>query len=294
MQAFTIRGVVAAIPTPINADGNPDHSRFVDLARELLASGCDGLNVLGTTGEATSFTVAQRMKLMSAIRTSGLPMDRLIVGTGAAALGDAVALTNHANELGFSASLALPPFYYKGISSDGLLRYFDALANASDELPLLLYNFPAMTGVHYSVEVVQALISALGTRIAGLKDSSGDVPYARSIAVMSDQLAVFPSNEGLLIEARNGAFAGCISATANVNADLCGRAFHAGDVAALDAAVAIRRLFDGKPLVSGVKALTGHLRNDSQISAVLAPLEPISATALQEILAGYLAIRATS
>src|SRR4051795_8273683 len=100
-----LRGVIAAIPTAVDESFEPDLARSVALARFLLDNGCDGLNVLGTTGEATSFSVAERQGLMSAYREAGLPMDRMMVGTGAAAVSDAVALTKHAAELGFAGAL---------------------------------------------------------------------------------------------------------------------------------------------------------------------------------------------
>src|SRR6202007_1922845 len=109
-----LHGVIAAIATAVDPRGEPDCARSIALARFLLANGCDGLNVLGTTGEATSFSLEQRKAVMSAYKAAGLPLDRLMVGTGAAATSDAVALTKHASELGFAGALILPPFYYKG------------------------------------------------------------------------------------------------------------------------------------------------------------------------------------
>src|SRR6202012_177137 len=100
------------------------------------------------------------------------------------------------------------------------------------------------------------------TRLVGLKASSGDMAYAREAAAISPDFKVFPSTEAVLLEARAGTFAGCISATANLNADLCSDAFHSGNSTALEAAVAIRKLFDGRPLVPGVKALLAHIHGD--------------------------------
>jgi len=269
-----LSGVIAAIATPITRTGEPDADRFVDLAKHLLSHGCDGLNVLGTTGEATSFTQEQRMSLMSAIARAGLPLHRLMVGTGAAAIGDALRLTRHAAELGFAGALVLPPFYFKGVPDSGIIRYIEALVQETQSrpIPIYLYHFPAMSGVPYSVSLVQRLRSAFGDRIAGLKDSSGDLDYARSVAALSSNLNVFPSNEATLIEGRAGVFAGCISATANLNADLCARAFHAGDEESLATAVAIRKIFDGRPLVAGVKAVLAHIHRDPALSALLPPL----------------------
>src|SRR5450759_3340663 len=270
----TLSGVIAAIATPIDESGAPDLKRAVKLARYLLDNGCDGLNVLGTTGEATSFSLDERKAVMDAYKANGLPLHSLMVGTGAAAVSDAVALTRHAAELGFAGALVLPPFYYKGVPDDGLVAYIDALvkATAAKPIPIYLYHFPAMSGLAWHVTLIKRLLELFPTRIVGLKDSSGDMAFARSAAAVSPDFAVFPSTEAALIEARQGAFAGCISATANLNSDLCARAWRAGDTAALDAAVTIRKLFDGKPLASGVKALLTHIHGDPALARVKPPL----------------------
>ena len=290
----TLRGVIAAIATPIDETGAPDLKRATDLARYLLDNGCDGLNVLGTTGEATSFSLDERKAVMSAYKAAGLPLDRLMVGTGAAAIADAVALTKHAAELGFAGALVLPPFYYKGVPDDGLVAYIDTLvkATADKPIPLYLYHFPAMSGLPWHVTLIERLLESFPSRIVGLKDSSGDMAYARSVAAISPDFAVFPSTEAALIEARNGRFAGCISATANLNADLCARAWGGGDAAALDAAVAIRKLFDGKPLVSGVKALLAHIHGDPALARVKPPLAAFSAADRAAAYSGHDAVRA--
>ena len=290
----TLSGVIAAIATPIDESGAPDLKRAVKLARYLLDNGCDGLNVLGTTGEATSFSRDERKAVMSAYKAEGLPLDRLMVGTGAAATSDAVALTRHAAELGFAGALVLPPFYYKGVPDDGLVAYIDTLvtATADQPIPIYLYHFPAMSGLPWHVALIKRLLEKFPTRIVGLKDSSGDMAYARSAAAISRDFAVFPSTEAALLDARRGDFAGCISATANLNADLCARAWREGDADALDAAVAIRKLFDGRPLVSGVKALLGHIHSDPGLARVKPPLAAFSAADRAAVFAGHDAVRA--
>ncbi len=290
----TLSGVIAAVATPVTENGGPDFGRAVKLARFLLDNGCDGLNVLGTTGEATSFSREERMAVMNAYKADGLALNRLMVGTGAAAVSDAVALTRHAAELGFAGALVLPPFYYKGVPDDGLAGYISALVQATNAnpVPIYLYHFPAMSGLPWHVTLIKRLRDTFPGRIVGLKDSSGDMSFARSAAAISPDFAVFPSTEACLIEARNGAFAGCISATANCNPDLCGRAWRSGDATALDAAVAIRKLFDGKPLVSGVKALLAHIHGDPALARVKPPLAPFSAADRAAVIAGYDAVRA--
>ena len=294
MSKPNLSGVIAAIATAVDDKGAPDAARSVKLARFLLDNGCDGLNVLGTTGEATSFSLDQRKAVMTAYRDAGLPLDRMMVGTGAAALADAVALTRHAAELGFAGALVLPPFYYKGVPDDGLFAFIAALVESTADrpVPIYLYHFPANSGIPWSVALIRRLRAAFAARLVGLKDSSGDIAYAKEAAALDPAFAVFPSTEAVLLEARAGAFAGCISATANLNADLCARAYHQGDAAALDAAVTIRKLFDGKALVSGVKTVLGHIHGDAQWARVMPPLAPFSTADRTQAVAGYDGVRA--
>ena len=294
MTANHLHGVIAAIATAVDETGAPDCARSTTLARHLLGNGCDGLNVLGTTGEATSFSLEERKRVMTAYRDAGLPMDRLMVGTGAASVADAVALTRHAADLGFAGALVLPPFYYKGVPDDGLVGYVDTIIRATAErpIPIYLYHFPAQSGLPWHVALLGRLLGMFGERIVGLKDSSGDMTYARAAAALAPGFKVFPSTEAALPEARTGRFAGCISATANLNADLCARAWKGGDTAALDAAVAIRKLFDGKQLVSGVKATLAHIHGDPAWARVKPPLAPFAAADRVAATAGYDGVRA--
>ncbi|MDB5496980.1 MAG: 4-hydroxy-tetrahydrodipicolinate synthase [Phenylobacterium sp.] len=288
-----IRGVIAAIATPFSESGEPDLPRLVARAAGLLDGGCDGLNLLGTTGEATSLSVAQRIRVMEAVGASALPLDRMIVGTGAAALQDAALLTRRAAEIGFSAALLLPPFYYKPVSDAGMLRFVEAVseATAATLIPLYLYNFPALSGVNYTPQLVALLLDRLGSRIAGLKDSSGDVGYATEVAALSPAIAVYPSNEATLFQARmGGPFAGCISATANLNAPDCALAYHRGDPAALERAIRLRGIFDGLPLVPGIKAMIARLENDRGHAPTLPPLAPLDAAQLETLLDRYAAL----
>jgi 4-hydroxy-tetrahydrodipicolinate synthase len=293
MTGKPLSGVIAAVATAVDTNGVPDSARSTALARFLLSNGCDGLNVLGTTGEATSFSLEQRKKVMNDYAASGLPLDRIMVGTGAAATADAIALTQHAASLGFGGALILPPFYYKGVHDDGLVAYIDAIVSATkaQPIPIYLYHYPAQSGVHWHVALIRRLLDGFGERIVGLKDSSGDMDFARAAAAIDPRFHVFPSTEAALPQARSGPFAGCISATANLNPDLCARAYRSGDTVALAEAVTIRKLFDGKPLVPGVKALLAHIHGDPQWARVAPPLSAFPASGLGAVVTGYDAVR---
>jgi 4-hydroxy-tetrahydrodipicolinate synthase len=226
---------------------------------------------------------------MTAYRADDLPLGRMMVGTGASAAADAVALTRHAADLGFGGALVLPPFYYKGVSDDGLAAYITTIvaATADRPIPIYLYHYPQLSGVPWTPNLIRRLLAAHGGRIAGLKDSSGDMAYAREVAAIDPDFRVFPSTEAVLLEARSGAFAGCISATANLNADLCARAFHGGDATALETAVTIRKLFEGRPLVPGVKALLAYIHGDPGWARVMPPLAEFPGADRAAVVPGY-------
>src|SRR5215471_4622886 len=185
MSTTKLRGVIAAVATAVSEDGSPDTARATRLARFLVDNGCDGLNVLGTTGEATSFSLEERKRVMDAYKAAGLPFDRMMVGTGAAATADAVALTRYAADLGFAGALVLPPFYYKGVPDDGLVAYIDTIVKATAQKPVPLYLYPQQSGLHWHVALVKRLLDTFGGRIVGLKDSSGDMNYAKEAAAIS-------------------------------------------------------------------------------------------------------------
>jgi 4-hydroxy-tetrahydrodipicolinate synthase len=233
---------------------------------------------------------------MSAAARSGLPLDRMMVGTGAAAVEDAVRLAAHAASAGYAGALVLPPFYYKGVADNGIFAYIAAIVEATSDvpIPIYLYNFPALSGVAYTVDLVTELVRRHEGRIAGLKDSSGDVEYARGIAAISASLKVFPSNEAMLPLARSGPFAGCISATANLNAAYCANAFCSGDARALEKAVSIRKLFDGLPLIPSIKALLALVRNDRNFANLAPPLSPPTDAQLATLLDRYESVREVS
>ncbi|SDR57712.1 4-hydroxy-tetrahydrodipicolinate synthase [Rhizobiales bacterium GAS191] len=277
-----LQGVIAAVATPLKEDRSIDLERLIGHCRWLLADGgCDGINLLGTTGEATSFSVAARIDAMQAIAGSGLPLECFMVGTGAAALADAVRLTAEAKALGFAGALLLPPFYYKGIDADGLVAYVEAVVErvGRDGLPLYLYHFPQNSGVPYSIDVVARLREAHADVVLGLKDSSGDLEYSAALVRRLEGFAVFPSAEASLGRARELGFAGCISATANVTGPFAQRAWSGSAAVAregLAGAVEIRAAIAQFPLVAAVKASLALLTEEPAWRTVMPPLSPLS------------------
>lgn len=275
-----LNGVIAAAATPLDAAGAIDLDHLVRHCGWLLGAGCcDGINLLGTTGEATSFPAEQRLEAMRAIARSGLPLDRFMVGTGAAALEDAVRLTAEAKALGFAGALLLPPFYYKGISDDGVFAYVSSVIKAAgaSDLRLYLYHFPANSGVPYTIETVERLRESYPDVLAGLKDSSGDLDYSGALARRLPGFDVFPSAEGSIARAAELGFAGCISATANITGPAASAAFRdPADTDALERAVRIRSVISAYPLVASVKAALAIVAADESWHRLVPPLMPLS------------------
>ena len=267
-------GVIAAIPTPFDENGSINITAFQDFAEFLLVNGCDGLNVMGTTGEATSLSTEERKAFMQSISASGLPMNRLIVGTGASGILDAIDLTREAGSLGFAGALLLPPFYYKNITPQGVLSYVNQIVETTvdNQIPISLYNFPAMSAVPYDISVLRTLHESFGSRIAGLKDSSNDMVYCRAASTIANDFKVFPSDEGTLLAGKSAGLAGCISATASLNSHLCAEAFRTDDNKPLRAASAIRKAFDGLPLVAAIKHSVSLMTGDEGWRRMRVPL----------------------
>lgn len=283
-----LKGAIAAVATPFDDKLVVDTARLAERCRHLLTSGCDAINLLGTTGEATSLTVEERTNVMESIASSGLPLEKFMVGTGAAALGDTVALTRTAQELGFCGALLLPPFYYKNIDENALCDYVKRVASlaAGEELRLYLYNFPQLSGIPYSLSVVQRLRDCLGERLAGLKDSSGDLDYSATIAAETG-IDVFPSSEVALDLMEQYGFSGCISATANITYGFCGEALRATDAgarsAAIQKAVAIREALASAPTVPAVKWAIAEVTGDSTWIRPALPLSAIDSVTAKQL-----------
>jgi len=278
------RGVIAATATPLHADLTPDLARLATHCRALLDSGCDAINVLGTTGEATAFSVEQRLAVMRSIVDAGLPLHRFMVGTGVCAFADTVRLTQAAAELGFAGALVLPPFFYPDVPADGLIATIDELVRraAHPKLAIYLYHIPQNTGVPWPLEVVAELRRKHPSVLVGLKDSAGDLAYARAVAKALPGFDVFPSSEAALGWADADGFAGCISATVNLTAPYAqaawvGQGSEAG-AAAVRKAGELRGLIAKYPLVASVKSALAARYGDDAWSRVMPPLQALNGT----------------
>lgn len=277
MPKELLHGVIAAVPTPFSSALDIDGDAFIEHCQWCLNQGCDALNVLGTTGEANSLSFAQRSYVMT-VAAERLERKRLMVGTGTPDLATTVSLTSLAFELGYAAALVLPPYYYKPVSEEGIFIWFSQLVAQTERTPidLYLYNFPQLTGIEFSPSLAERLHVVFGERIKGIKDSSGNLDYARRLARLTG-FAVFPSNEVSLAHATEDRFAGCISATINVTPAMSAALWRdQHDLKLQDGIRSLRQQISSHPLVAAVKWLVEKRTGNPIWKNVAPPNLPIS------------------
>ncbi len=211
-------GAWAATLTPLNNDLSIDLSALGAHVRWLLAEGAAGVAALGTTGEANSFSVEERLQVIESLGKSGIANERIIIGTGCCAAPDTIALTRAALAAGYANVLMLPPFYYKGVSEEGIFRAYAQVIEAVNDprLRVLVYDFPLMTGLTISTALLRRLQNAFGGTVVGVKNSSGDWSAMEEAAKQLPGFQVFAGTEQFLLPTLRSGGPGCISATANV------------------------------------------------------------------------------
>ena len=285
-----ISGVLSPVVTPFRPDLSPDPDRFVRQCRWLLSQNV-GLAVFGTNSEANSLSVEEKIELLDRLVGAGLDPARMMPGTGCCALPDSVRLTQHAVKLGCAGVLMLPPFYYKGVSDDGLFRSFAEIIERVGEtrLRVYLYHIPPVAQVPITLGLVERLLKAYPTQTAGMKDSGGDWTNTQAFldAFAASGFDVFPGSETFLLQGLRHGGRGCISATANVNPAAIARLYDSWTRVDADAQQArldvIRGIFAKFPMIPALKAAVAHWSGEPSWGTVRPPLvalTPAQSTAL--------------
>jgi 4-hydroxy-tetrahydrodipicolinate synthase len=276
-------GVIAPVLTPFGEDGSPDAERFTEHARWLMETGCTALAPFGTTSEANSLGIDERMELLEELVEDGIEPATLMPGTGTCSLADTIVLTQHAMDLHCGGVLMLPPFYYKGPSEEGLFRYFAEVIEGvgDDRLKVYLYHIPPVAQVGFSLPLIGRLVREFPDTVVGLKDSSGDWGNTAAILAEYPQLDVFPGSEVFLLDGLKNGAAGCISATCNVSAAAIRNVYdkwQSPEADELQAGItAIRKAIQAYPMIPALKALIAHYRGDAGWAAVRPPFVPLPA-----------------
>ena len=296
-----LKGVWTPILTPQNAHYSIDKTRYFNHLRWLLNHGVDGIVIFGTNGEATSFSVSERMELLDWVKEEKIPSEKIMVGTGCSALTDTVTLGKHAVSRGYYHHLMLPPFYYKSPSQSGLVRYFSEVIQqiGDDRLKIFLYEFPQLSGIHFDVNIVLELMEKFPNQIVGYKDSSGNWDNTINILNHCPGLTVFPGSEEFLIPVLAAGGAGVISGTANVNPGYIKEtynAFFADEELAVSCQEGIthfRKAVQTYPLIGALKGLMKHHQGDDIWGNIRPPLSGLPPSELNQLLMSVKSLKYT-
>ena len=278
MPSQPFSGVLVPVLTPFTPEGEPDAERFAEFCRWLLDQGAGGLAIFGTTSEANSMSGPERMALLDGLIEAGIPPGKLMPGTGACSITEAATLVRHAVGHGCGGVLLLPPFYYKGVSDDGIFAFVSAVIDkvASAALRIYLYHIPPVAQVGYSLDLVGRLIKAYRETVVGLKDSSGDWNNTAAMLERFPGFAVFPGSEIFLLDALRKGGAGCITASGNVNVPGIRKVYEnwrGPQAEALQAEIsALRKALQAYPMIPALKRIVAHFHKDPDWATVRPPL----------------------
>lgn len=292
-MSFAASGVNCAAATPLNADFTPDLGRFAAHCKWLLEQGCHGIALLGTTGEANSFSVAERKAILEAALKAGIAPDQLLPGTGVAAGPDTIELTRHALSAGVTKVVMLPPFYYKNVSDEGLFAAYARIIEGvgDSRLKIILYHIPPMSSTPLSRPLVRRLREAFPDTVIGIKDSGGDLTNMVEMVKENPGLAVLSGADPLMLPLLQSGGAGCITAVSNFTAphmrfifDNWADPAKAEEVEAAQATIsAYRTLATTYMQLPTVKAIIALKSGEMSWNRLVPPLMPLSDAQFEDI-----------
>ncbi len=281
------------ILTPFNDDLSFAADLYVSHAKWLLDNGIHYISPFGTTGEALSMTVEERLFAVDTLVENGIDPAVMMPGTGLCNLEDTVTLTRHAIKLGCKAVMTLPPFFYKNASDDGLYAYFKKLVETVNlaELKICMYHIPPLAGIGFTPSLAGRLNADFPDIFIAYKDSSGDFDNTRGVIDAAPNIAVFPGSEHFLKEGLEHGGSGCISATCNVNPAAIRHVYDVATGAKEDdlelinmKMVQFRKAVEGYAPIPAMKGLLAVKRDDSRWRNVRQPLLPASESNTEKLL----------
>lgn len=277
-------GVYAASLTPLTSNLEPNISKLIDHVSWLLDTGADGVAILGSTGEANSLTLEQRLGI---IKQSGtrLPQDKIIIGTGCCSIQDTIKLTRTSIDAGIFTVLVLPPFYYKPQSDESIFRYFSKLISTINEnkLRIIFYNFPMLSGYNFNITILKSLKNEFGEIVSGIKDSSSEWKNILKLVESIPNFKVYAGTETFLLDTLDIGGSGCISASANLTVKECQKVYKAWkskqrQIAknAQNSLSILRKVLENYPFISELKSLFANQSDSENWRNMLPPFYPLS------------------
>jgi len=277
MSSPAMAGIFAPVVTPFDGTLRPDPEPFIEHCRWLVRQDC-GLAIFGTNSEGNSLSVEEREALIDQAVDAGIPAARMMPGTGACAIPDAVRLSRHAVRAGCGGVLMLPPFYYKGVSDDGLYRFFaEVIQRVGDSaFRLYLYHIPPVSAVPVSLALIERLLRDYPGVVAGIKDSSGDMANASAMLKAFPGFSVFAGSELTLLQTMREGGAGCITATGNIHVSAIRDLYEnwrAPDAADRQEKLnAFRKVMQRYPMIPALKRIIADYTGRESWAAVRPPL----------------------
>jgi len=297
-----IAGLWPAILTPVTADGSLDTPRAVAHVRHLLAEGCDGVTIFGTTSEGPAFTHAERKGLLEALLGNGVRPEQIVVTTTCCALADAIDLGRHAVAQGCLRQLFMPPFYFRQPPDAGIMASVSSVIDGIGDprLQILLYHIPGLSSVVFTHDSIRALAERHPGQVIGVKDSSGSLEHGLALAKAFPNLAILSGAEQYVAEIMRTGGCGSINGLSNVAPALMARIIAnpaqvspADEKLVLDL-LALLALRPGMQFVNVYKTMLAEQTGDDAWLHVRAPLWPLAQDAEQAVRSAYRAIGAAA
>lgn len=293
-----IHGLWPAMLVPVTQDGTIDRARAIAHSQRMLAQGCDGVTLFGTTGEGPAFSVAERKGLLEALLEAGVPSDQIIVTTSACAIPDAIAIGRHAAALGCQRQMFMPPFYFRQPRDAGIIEAVSQFVRGVDDaaLKLLLYHIPGLSSVSFSHACVATLVQRHPGQVIGVKDSSGNLEHSLALARSFPTLSVLVGAEPHIAATMLAGGSGSVNGLANIAPGLMRRIIDAPQAVSSDdeklmhGLLALLNVLPALPFVSVYKTMLAEQTGDDGWLGVRAPLSMLDNTEAQTVRSGYRAI----
>lgn len=271
--------LVVAVTTPVTADYHPDPGLLLARCRSLMADGCDGVALFGTTGEGAEFSIEDRMAALESVIAGGVAPGRVILSVGALSIPDIARLARHALDQKVGGLLLMPPCVYRGgITEDGTFRFYAAVIERIGRADprLLLYHFPDISGVPVTPQVIRRLDERYPGAIAGVKDSGGDMGFTEALLRRFSHLSIFTGTEIHLPQALAVGARGTICGLGNVMPRLMRALFDLPT--AFDRQKLVPLILSGdnilsrRPFIASVKAAVADSTGEAGWARVLPPM----------------------
>lgn len=275
--------LLTAMVTPFNADGSINYEAGADFADWLLANGSDGLVVEGSTGEAATMDMDEKIKFMQTIVARVNGRAKIVAGAGTNCTASTIDLVKKMEACGVDGVLVVGPYYNKP-TQEGYYQHFAAVAKAT-KLPIIVYNVPGRTGGNIAPETV-ARLAADFSNIVAIKEAAGNVAQTAELyRVLPEDFSIYSGDDGLILPFMSVGACGLISVLANVNGNLLqqlmqayseGRVKDAADINKVMVPLAKAMFVESNPIPikAAVTKVTGI-----DAGAPRLPLTPISAAA---------------